>query len=425
MSKKSKPSSREPLARHIANNIHLLETAFRDSHVIESVIDINTISISHLIQFCNTLLEYKKNDLEISRWACDLDLIRFILSTFTDICNANPTEQNDYSEPCTLDHDTRKLFINKLTEGIFSAPYNYIASIPLPNFPFTPEKDIELSSCISIHRTNKNAQPPNQTGLLGTLLSNALITQDRGHVQTSLRINCLGFIGTSSNSPVSIQALNKFKHVVMLSIFLGLLEIKEQNIGPAFGLQEPVYEFSLNGFMSNDAKCRLPFLYTHALASLFLTRKGEETYKKLGSLDTEDQFHEFYTIKFCLDSTDESCMRIKASLEWLFESYFMQNTTTSLVMTCLAIESLIGDDDSKNKKEVLASRLSFSIGKTYNHRKQLHDEFVAFYNKRSRIVHGSETMLNTTELRLLQKMQFSIRWIINTELGNLLPRNTQ
>lgn len=425
MSKKNKPSSREQLARHIANNMHLLEEAFRDSKVIDSAIDINTISIPHLIQFCNTLLEHKKNGFEICRWACDFDLIRFTLSTFTEVCNANSAGINDGMEPSILDHDTQKLFINKLAEGIYSAPYNYIASIPLPNFPFTPAKDIELSSCISIQRTNTNAQPPTQTGLLGALLSNALATQNTGHVQASLRINCLGFIGTSSNSPVSIQALNKFKHVVMLSIFRGLLEIKEQNIGPAFGLQEPVYEFTLNGFMSNDVKCRLPFLYTHALASLFLTRKGEETYKELESLNTGDQFQEINTIKYCLDSTDESCMRIKASLEWLFESFFMQNTTTSLVMTCLAMESLLGDDDSKNKKEVLASRFSFSIGKTYNDRKKLHDEFVAFYNKRSRIVHGSETMLNTTELRLLQKMQFSIRWIINTELINLLPKNTQ
>ena len=425
MGKKTNSSANiHAFKQFVGNNFPLLIAAFEKSYIENALLQFDTVSFGPLSDYCQRILRYRNGNALFHQWASDLDIMWLTVNIILEFDKEIFGESKTKHQCKAASEAITDKFTDEFSEKMWKGPYEYTLSIPLPHFTPVPKYKIPISSHVSLKRMlvdNESYQNPSQQT---NSFSNALAEIQNQKEISCLEISCSGLVGFPPNSPLIINALNTLKHTVMLGVIFGLLEIRETGTDYVLDKHRHDYISVIDGYLSNSLRNRLPFIYNHALSCTHLTSNGEDIISSLSQADNIHILDEAMIITRCLDSEDTAYMRIKASLEWLFDCNFMQNTTNSFVMLCLAIESMIGDNESKNKKEVLASRLSFSIGKTYNERKIIHDDFVEFYNKRSSIVHGSEKIMNNREIELLGSMKHALVMMIRSELTSLQQLST-
>jgi hypothetical protein len=99
----------------------------------------------------------------------------------------------------------------------------------------------------------------------------------------------------------------------------------------------------------------------------------------------------------------DMAQRIRAALQWLFESRIETNIESSVVKTAIAYERLLIFAESESLAQSLAERTAFILSEDANQRVELSKIVKAFYDTRSGVVHGSQRKLRRFSPRLLEK----------------------
>ena len=113
--------------------------------------------------------------------------------------------------------------------------------------------------------------------------------------------------------------------------------------------------------------------------------------------------------------------RIRAAVEWSFDSRQSDNETLALIQACIGLEALIGDDSTDEPLTArLADRCAYLLGKGHKDRAKIRKDFKEMYEVRSKVIHGRSQRLNLPDSQQLHFAQFVLTSVITTEANALL-----
>ncbi|WP_337058216.1 hypothetical protein [Pseudomonas sp. USHLN015] len=121
-----------------------------------------------------------------------------------------------------------------------------------------------------------------------------------------------------------------------------------------------------------------------------------------------------------LSTTNPHSKRVKAAAEWHIDALANHSDTMALIQSCIALESLYGDDSSNGGlTETLADRCAYSLATTHAERAKIKAEFKEIYRLRSKIVHGVVNNLKPEETSHLRHAKRLLIASIKKESGLL------
>jgi hypothetical protein len=405
-------NSLKAVKEFIACKSNFIENAYKDSIYENKSIQFETVDFKSIYNLADEILCCKFNNKHIGNYADVMDIMHLIHVCVLEciIENMNPSQFPQK----VLIHENELLdnAVNRISKFIYEGPYDYNITFLIPNF-HAPSSSIPISSEIVLDKMAISGHAP-----ISEVFSNALnaasVTRQE-HFYPCIRITCKGYVGSTQSSPLIVRTLSTLKHFIMLGHITGLLQIKFLPDFEIFGDRPNEGSYYVLGPHSNNVQKRIPSVYHAALSSIHPTERALKLFRDL-HYEHNNNIKEITIIKNCIESTTESCERIKSSTEWLFESIFTESTTPSYVMLCLAIEAMFGSTD-RNKKEILSSRIAYCLGKTYEERNEIIKQFSVFYDKRSKIVHGSETLLTADDKFLAMRMRSFLEHMIDADLN--------
>lgn len=115
----------------------------------------------------------------------------------------------------------------------------------------------------------------------------------------------------------------------------------------------------------------------------------------------------------------EKAKKILLGCQWLFESYTSRNELLAFVQTIVVIEILLGDKATSEQiglGVLLRNRCAYLIGTSQSQRDEILKDFQDIYDVRSKIVHGGKSRMNYEERRLLDKLRWMCRRVIQEEV---------
>nr|WP_267965982.1 HEPN domain-containing protein [Halomonas aerodenitrificans] len=111
--------------------------------------------------------------------------------------------------------------------------------------------------------------------------------------------------------------------------------------------------------------------------------------------------------------------KLLLACQWLYESYCSRSELLSFVQTTVVIEILLGEKSSSDQiglGVLLRNRCAYLIGSSQSERDAILKDFQDIYDVRSKIVHGGKSRMNINEKRLLSKLQWMCRRVIQEEV---------
>lgn len=300
----------------------------------------------------------------------------------------------------------------RVTEILRALPKDYDLFVPLASFPVASPVDIGLTSKISIR-----AVPVSWFEKTGNPLANAL----RKHQETenqlrerniaALVVRCTGYMGFDDRSSAVANGLSQVRELVYLSSAFGY--IREKQVGlmaRAMSFDEPV-PTSLRVVESPTASVERSVTTSRTFLDYLSRLQPDPT--PAGLLDptregdAEGEWRRFATkvqqIKPVLEAIADTgeLARLRSAVEWVFAALIADEPSVSLVQSFIALEAILGDEESEEKRAVgriserLADRYSYLVGTTQADRARHRADFKRLYTIRSEIVHGSRTKSGT------------------------------
>lgn len=124
-----------------------------------------------------------------------------------------------------------------------------------------------------------------------------------------------------------------------------------------------------------------------------------------------------------IESGQEECPRIKAAIEWSFDSLTAENETMAFLKACIGLEALLGKNEAgPSLTEALSDRCAYLIATSIKSRKSIKERFKELYKLRSKIVHGSINHLDRENLIQLEFAKHFLRSAIRKEMQYALPQ---
>lgn len=233
-----------------------------------------------------------------------------------------------------------------------------------------------------------------------------------------------------ANSLAITRALSNFKITIQLALWGGLFRIKNKIASGILNITEhhsySVQKTKLFFADSADSKTLfdidLPLDLSKFLGSIELDEKNYEKLIARKNNDLAALLTEFYEIPARLiDSNTPESNRIKAAIEWSFNSNVTEDVTMSFLQTCIALEAVFGEDYSEheNLTSKLADRCSYLIGENIKQRADIRTYFRELYQIRSRLVHGDSIRLGTDEQHYLDWARNVLKKSLTRELRHL------
>ena len=102
------------------------------------------------------------------------------------------------------------------------------------------------------------------------------------------------------------------------------------------------------------------------------------------------------------------------ALEWGYESDVIPNQSFRFVLKFIALEALLGD--KKDIVETLKNRCAFLLAETHKEREELLTEIPKLYELRSKLVHGSGSLLGFENHEKLNNLNDILKRVIYSEL---------
>lgn len=170
-----------------------------------------------------------------------------------------------------------------------------------------------------------------------------------------------------------------------------------------------------NAIWPRENTIDLPLEICILLGKLIATEVSEEAIDKfLASLEAPAKL---------IESGQEECTRIKAAIEWSFDSLTAENETMAFLKACIGLEALLGENEAgPSLTEALSDRCAYLIATSIKGRKGIKERFKELYKLRSKIVHGSINHLDRENLIQLEFAKHFLRSAIRKELQYALPQ---
>lgn len=143
--------------------------------------------------------------------------------------------------------------------------------------------------------------------------------------------------------------------------------------------------------------------------------------------DTERQIEEliscFKSSSELIEDKSEDGAKIKAAIEWSFDSLTAENSAMAFLKACIGLEALLGDANvDQPLTEMLADRCSYLIAGNIAGRKMVKEKFKEIYKTRSKIVHGVVTHMSKMDIESLIIARSFLYAAINKEIKYLLSK---
>jgi hypothetical protein len=123
-------------------------------------------------------------------------------------------------------------------------------------------------------------------------------------------------------------------------------------------------------------------------------------------------------IKNVLDSDDEYGEPIKTAAEWYFEALCTENETFKFIQYTIAIESLLGDPEKRDRvTERLSDRCAYLLGVNQEEREEIKKSFEEIYEIRSKIIHRRSLRLQEKDSRSLAQAEVLTKRLIRKEIN--------
>lgn len=110
-------------------------------------------------------------------------------------------------------------------------------------------------------------------------------------------------------------------------------------------------------------------------------------------------------------------MPIKSAMNWALQANYEDNSIQSFIQISIAFEALFTEGTDYITKTI-ANRCAYLLGKTRFERNEIINDFVEFYNTRSKIVHGKLSLLEPEHFRQLKWGREMIFSAIKKEYNN-------
>lgn len=124
-----------------------------------------------------------------------------------------------------------------------------------------------------------------------------------------------------------------------------------------------------------------------------------------------------------IEAKNEDCIRIKAAIEWSFDSLTAENETMAFLKACIGLEALLGDNEAgPSLTEALSDRCAYLIATSIRDRKNIKEMFKDLYKTRSKIVHGAINHLGRENAIQLKFAQHFLKSAIRKEMQYLTPQ---
>lgn len=247
--------------------------------------------------------------------------------------------------------------------------------------------------------------------------SGGLRAQEWNQEALYIQIDAQGFIGNYIRTTPVEDITSSLKAFFGLSLAVNLLRIKKNSLDWPFGPM--VKSYLIIHKREND---------NWVVWTVFeLPLNISETINKLefddfnGSIDASQiGAHVKYRLQMIASAfrNPEKAKAVLLAGEWLLDSYVGKNELLSFVQTAVAMEILLGEEESDEVGigELLRNRCAYLIGKTHTQRKEILEDFKAIYKVRSNIVHRGKSRLTFNERWLFEKLRWMCRQVITEEI---------
>lgn len=236
-----------------------------------------------------------------------------------------------------------------------------------------------------------------------------------------LRIKVRGYAVESDDSILYLNALSRLKQFIFLSHLHGSITLNNSFTKYKFSNNKKVIYIDKETFKTTGS-IKLSEHFSNVLAGIEFSEKHIKSFQeyinyKEEAIESKSIFTSILgrpSLPELINNTqleilksDENIkifMPIKNSLEWGFDSVTNQiDKKISLIQLSVALEAILGDEKNSQQgvTEKLADRCSYLVGRNIIERKKIKEEFMKFYDLRSKLVHGRiSTLSNENKLML-------------------------
>jgi len=299
-----------------------------------------------------------------------------------------------------VDVEELQFLANTLTEFYLSVPRQYSIYLPLPrvskNIGYST---ISISDSIRLVSFDKSNDVPG--GYSGGLLqfSNRLELN-----KVYLKIDVEGYCSNRLENKTLRRALSNFKILIQQGLFKGLFKVIEGQpagmglLGGVTHYQIPkssIVSVDMGGETERIISTELPIEISKLLDSVDFDWGNEKVASSLkkGSFDAPVSGYLRFPA-LLVESSEPESEKIKAAIEWCFDSKANENETLSFLQICIGLEALLGDTESNGSlTETLADRCAYLISGDIKGRSEIKNHFKDLYRVRSKLVHGVKTTL--------------------------------
>lgn len=278
-----------------------------------------------------------------------------------------------------------------------SIPRQHEIKIPFPAFVKEEAScDICFSKSISL-RLEKEKIGREKIRVMSTILSESVVKKMSEVRYPKLIFSIKGYSDYSIESYSCRQALVRYKILAYWGIQTGLFEYDIVTpFRPVLGgnSEHTIRKKSMVAIEDDKIVSDIPMPLSLCSFIENLRFKNDERAEP-----TARTANYLSKALFLIESDEPEAERVKAAIEWAFDSLINENETLAFLQLCFGFEALLGEGENKaGLTETLADRCAYLVASNIKQRKELKSKFKKLYKTRSKLVHGTVNNLNEEDM---------------------------
>lgn len=298
----------------------------------------------------------------------------------------------------------------------------------LVEIPHRVTAELNISALDSVIETEKSIGKSTYAGYKAASFLNTSMSSGLGLLAAAVTKKTF-YLRVTANGAASWSADSVTNRSVLSSLKILLHQAIDQNVvkigAPSNGLKSifinshQITKASMitkeEAIWLRENKIELPLEICILLEKLSFKDANEEGVSKLLScLEVPAKL---------IESNSEESVRIKAAIEWSFDSITAEDETMAFLKACIGLEALLGENEaSPSLTETLSDRCSYLIATSIKSRKNIKERFKDIYKIRSKIVHGAINHLDRENRVQLEFARHFLRSAIRKEIQYILPQ---